>query len=260
MLDALRSAVDPAVADSPRQLWWGRHWREAGAQVQLARLLGDPLFRGRGVPHGDGRAVVLVPGFLAGDSTLAVLSGWLRRIGYAPHGSGMRFNVDCMDRALDRLELQVEGLHAETGRRVALIGHSRGGHFVKALAHRRGDLVSHGVSLGAGLDVPLAVSAPIMAAVLATRSVHERRLAPRGCMTGDCGCRAFNDYFAPFPDAVPLTSIYTRGDGCLRWQGCAVPYAHNVEVGGGHVGLAFERAAYAAIAEALAEPERARDA
>ena len=38
----------------------------------------------------------------------------------------------------------------------------------------------------------------------------------------------------------------------VRWQSCVVPYADNVEVTGSHVGLAFNRKAYRAIAQALA--------
>ena len=75
-------------------------------------------------------------------------------------------------------------------------------------------------------------------------------------MLGECGCRAFLDYAAPFPAEIPITSIYTRSDGCLRYSCCLAPYANCVEVGGGHVGLAFERRAYAAIAEALSATER----
>ncbi|TMF40155.1 MAG: alpha/beta hydrolase, partial [Chloroflexi bacterium] len=48
---------------------------------ELSALLGDPVFRGRGVPRGDGRPVLLIPGFLAGDWTMRVLHGWLGRIG-----------------------------------------------------------------------------------------------------------------------------------------------------------------------------------
>ena len=46
---------------------------------EFSALLRDPVFRGRGVPPGDGRPVLLVPGFLAGDWTMRVLDGWLRR-------------------------------------------------------------------------------------------------------------------------------------------------------------------------------------
>ena len=118
---------------------------------------------------------MLVPGFLATDSTLGILGGWLRRIGYDPHGSGLGVNVDCFDRALDRLETRVEGLHAESDRRVALVGHSRGGHFAKALSRRRPELISHAISMGAGLHHALPVSAPVMAAAIGLRGVHSRR-------------------------------------------------------------------------------------
>lgn len=254
-----RAEAIPGTEPVPTGVWWGRHWAEVRWQAQLARLLVDPIYRGEGVPRGDGRSVVLVPGFLAGDFTLGVLGGWLRRIGYQPHGSGISFNVDCFDRALDRFEERVGELHAQAGRRVALVGHSRGGHFAKALGRRRPDWISHVVSMGGGLDVPLAVSAPIMAAAKGVGAIHVRRAVgelPPACMTGECTCRGFADYHAPFPSEVPITSIYSRSDGCLRWQCCVVPYADNVEVGGSHVGLAFERRAYAAIAKALAVPER----
>ncbi len=239
-------------------VWWGRHLREVRWQLQLARLLVDPVFRGVGVPRGDERPVILIPGFLAGDFTLSLLGSWLSRIGYVPHRSGMAANVDCMDRALDRLERRAGELHNETGRRVALVGHSRGGHFAKALAHRRPEWISHAVAIGAGLDEPLAVSTPIKAIALAIGAIHEHSDPdlPAGCMTGACGCRAFADYAAPFPEEISLTSIYTHADGCLRYDRCVVPYAHTVEVGGGHVGLAFNRRCYLALAEALAAPER----
>jgi len=54
---------------------------------------------------------------------------------------------------------------------------------------------------------------------------------------------------------VRLTSIYSRGDGVVRWERCLVPYADCVEVTGSHVGLIFNRKAYAAIAAALTAPE-----
>lgn len=50
--------------------------------LELGRLLVDPVFRAQsGVPRGNGRPVVLLPGFLAGNQTLAVMAGWLRRLG-----------------------------------------------------------------------------------------------------------------------------------------------------------------------------------
>ena len=52
-----------------------------------------------------------------------------------------------------------------------------------------------------------------------------------------------------------MTSVYSKGDGVVRWQAQLVPYAECVEVTGSHVGLIFNRKSYRAIAQALAAPE-----
>jgi triacylglycerol lipase len=234
--------------------WWGRPLHELRWQAELARLVVDPVFHGRGVPRGDGRPVVLIPGFLAGDSSLSVMAGWLDRMGYRAHASGIVLNVDCSDRALKRLEVRVERCVDRTGAKAALIGHSRGGHFAKALAHRRPDLVCSVVSMGAGLDDPFDISRPTHGALALVRAVHSRttdRRPRHGCLTTGCACDFRRHYAAPFPEDIPLTSIYSRGDGVVRWRACTVPYARNVEVTGSHIGLAFNRKAYRAVAEAL---------
>ena len=67
---------------------------------EMSALLRDPVFRGRGVPRGDGRPVLLIPGFLSGDWSMTVLSNWLDRIGYKPHLSGILLNVHDSERLL----------------------------------------------------------------------------------------------------------------------------------------------------------------
>lgn len=253
--------VHPPAPAAPGERWWGNHLGELRWQLELTRLLVDPVYRGEGVPRGDGAPVVLIPGFLAGEASLAVMRGWLRRMGYRPRGSGIHANVDCADRAVNALERRVEALSRSTGRRVALVGHSRGAHFVKALANRRPELVSSAVSLGAGLDTPYDISVPTQAAVAAVREVHARtgdRIARRGCFTAECRCGFASDYSAPFTDAVPLTSIYSKGDGVVRWRACLVDYARCVEVGGSHVGLACNRKVYRVLGETLARETAGR--
>jgi len=255
--DAVTGAVDASVHTAAEaRRWWGRHVHESRWAAELARLVMDPIYRGHGVPRGNGRPVVLIPGFLAGDNSLVVMAEWLDRLGYHAHNSGIVFNVDCSDRVLRRLEARVERIVEREGRKAAVIGHSRGGHFAKALAHRRPDLVCSVVSMGAGLDTPFDISLPTQHAVRAVRAVHARttdRTAKRGCMTSACTCEFNRHYGGPFPVDVPLTSIYSRGDGVVWWEACVVPYARCVEVSGSHVGLAFNRKAYRAVAEALAD-------
>jgi triacylglycerol lipase len=237
-------------------VWWGRPFAEMRWQAEFVRLLADPIYLGGGRPRGDSRSVVLVPGFAGGDWTLSHLSFWLRRTGYRPVTCHMLFNAGCAERALARVEQRVAGLVAAEGRRVAVVGHSRGGHLARAVAARRPELVSHVVALGSGLTSQFEAAAPALAAVALARAV-ESRAGRRGCMTEDCGCTFTAGYRAPFPEDVRLTSIYSKGDGMVRWSSCVVPYADNVEITGSHVGLAWNRKAYTAIAAALHQPELA---
>jgi triacylglycerol lipase len=244
--------------DSPVEpRWWGNHLGELRWQLDAARLLASPVLRGQGVSRGDGRPVLLLPGFLAGDYTLATMALWLRRIGYRPCGARFVANTSCSDKALRRVERRAESLVAEHDRRVAVVGHSRGAHLGKALATRRPELVSHVIGLGGGLSSQLAISAPTQAAVALVRAWHRRNVngTGPGCLSEACQCEFTRAYSAPFPESVRLTSIYSEADGVVRWRSCVVPYADNVRVSGTHVGLAFNSEAYRAIAGALAESE-----
>jgi triacylglycerol lipase len=138
--------------------WWGSPVAETRAWLEAGRLLVDPVLVGYRVPRGDGRPVVLAPGFGAGDPTLALLAGWLRRIGYRPYTCGFVTNTDCSDRALDRVDAVVTRAWKRHSRRVAVVGHSRGGHYARAIAARRPERVSHAISMGADLDALLGAS------------------------------------------------------------------------------------------------------
>jgi pimeloyl-ACP methyl ester carboxylesterase len=245
-------------ADPIRGRWIGRPLAETRWWLELARLTSDPILYGLGVPHGDGRPVLLMPGFLAGDQTLTVLGAWLRRIGYRPHFCGFVANGGCSDRTLDRVERRVDGIWRSHGRRLALIGHSRGGHYARALAARRPDRVSHAIAMGADLQGLLGASTPTVLAVGVARRVVRAigRARSDGCLTLHCGCRFSQDYARPFPfEQVRLTSIYSKGDGVVHWQCQVIPHADCVEVTGSHVGLVFNRKVYRVLAEALAARE-----
>ena len=67
-----------------RERWWGRPLAETRAWLELGRLLVDQVWQEIGVPRGDGRPVILMPGFLAGGQALRVMAAWLKRLGYRP--------------------------------------------------------------------------------------------------------------------------------------------------------------------------------
>jgi triacylglycerol lipase len=250
--------VRPELPPLPTERWWGDHLAETRWQLELSRLVVDPVFRGDGVQRGDLRPVILLPGFGGGDQTLLVLARWLRRIGYRPRTCCFFANLGCSDRAVDRIERQLAELHDRYDRRVALIGHSRGGHYARALGHRHPELVSHVVSLGAGLRQMLSVSYPTQLAAAAARRVVLRSGRARSplCLTEACNCAFARDFAGPFPtDRVRLTSIYSREDGVVHWQSALLAYGDCVEVTGSHVGLVFNRKTYRAIATTLALSE-----
>jgi len=97
-------------------------------------LLLDPIFHGQGVPKGKREAILLIPGFTAGDWTFKTMSQWLQEIGYRTHLSGINFNVGCPQRKVERMLGRLEKISKDTGGRIAIIGHSLGGLVACALA------------------------------------------------------------------------------------------------------------------------------
>jgi triacylglycerol lipase len=235
-------------------------WREVRLGLEAAALLRDPVFRGEGVGDGRGQPVFLIPGFLAGDGSLAVMSGWLRRCGYRPRSAGMVVNVDCSSAALARLEPRLERLVSEQGRRAAIVGQSRGGSLAKVLARRRPDLVCGIVTLGSPELKPLAVHPLVrlqLEAVSRLGSLGAPRLFRRSCVDGDCCTTFWDDLAARLPRGVGFVSVYSRTDGIVDWRACLAPGAEHVEVGSSHIGMAINPSAWRAVAAALERFRRA---
>lgn len=230
-------------------------WREGRTALELADLLRDPVFRDVAPSAGQGRPVLLVPGFLAGDGSLGLMTGWLRRAGHRAHRTGIRLNVNCSARSLEVIERRAELLADRYGQRVAVIGQSRGGTLGRALAVARPDLVDVLIALGGPQLDPMAIHPLVklqvtMIGLLGT--VGAPGLFRESCLRGDC-CREYRASFErPFPDDVRYVSIYSRSDGIVDWRACLDPAAEHVEVEASHVGMAMNAGVYRAVADALA--------
>jgi triacylglycerol lipase len=229
-------------------------WGEARVALEHAALRRHPVFRGDGVSPGDGAPVMLVPGFLAGDVSLGLMAGWLKRIGYRPCRAGIRINVDCTSRAIDRLESQLERFADRHGREVAIVGQSRGGSMARILAVRRPDLVAGIVCLGSPVVDPLAVHPFVRAQVEAVAmlgSLGVRGLFSHACRFGSCCLQTRVDATAVWPEHVGFTSVYSRSDGIVDWRACLDPHARHVEVRSSHVGMSVNPAVFQIVAETL---------
>ena len=239
-------------------------WREARLGLEAAQLLRSPVWRGVGVPPGEGRGVVLVPGFLAGDGTLATMAKWLRANGYWTLRAGIRANVGCSEEACARIEERLETLAARTGGPVAIVGQSRGGVLARVVATRRPDLVSGIVTLGAPTIGMLRVHPLVLLQVGLVGALGTGRvpgLFRMSCLRGAC-CKAFRtDLEARLPGGVRYVCVYSRSDGIVDWRACLDGAATElVEIDASHCGMALSREAYAVVASALAafvddEPE-----
>ena len=229
-------------------------WREGRIGLEAANLLRHPVYRGEGIPDAEDQPVLLIPGFLAGDDSLGVMTKWLRRTGHQTRSAGMRANVDCSALACQRLIERLEVMAEAQGRKVAIVGQSRGGNFAKVIAVRRPDLVSGIVTLGSPQTNPTAVHPLVRAqvyAVGALGTLGARGLFRRSCLWGDC-CKTFwEELSGPLPKGVGYVSIYSRSDGVVDWRACLDEGARHVEVRASHVGMAVSVDTYQALAEAL---------
>jgi triacylglycerol lipase len=238
-------------------------WREVRIGLEAAALVRDPIFRGDGVADGRGRPVLLIPGFLAGDGSLSMMGGWLKRAGYRPIRAGIVANVDCSSVLMPRLEERLERLVSLQGQRAAIVGQSRGGTLAKVLAHRRPDLVSGVVALGSPQLNPLAVHPLVrlqVEAVSRLGSLGAPGFFRRSCLDGDCCSSFWQDLAGPLPRGVRLVSVYSKSDGIVDWHSCLDPHATElVEIRASHCGMAVSRSAWRAVADAL-ESFRAADA
>jgi triacylglycerol lipase len=229
-------------------------WREGFAGVEAATLLRSAVFRGGGVPAGDGRPVLLIPGFLAGDGSLGTMTQWLRANGYRTSRAGIRANLDCSEAACARLEARLESLAEATEQRVAIIGQSRGGVFARALAVRRPDIVSGIVTLGSPTVSQLRVHPVVLANVLFVGALGTGRIPGMftwRCLRGRCCADFRTDIAGGFPPEVGYTALYSKTDGVVDWRACLDPAAELVEVRATHVGMGMNPQVYAEIGHAL---------
>jgi pimeloyl-ACP methyl ester carboxylesterase len=263
--------------------------RELRVAAELPALLRSPIFREPLPASRPGLPVLLITGVYANDATMRPMAVWLRRMGYAPKRAGLRFNADCSEAEMGRLELRLERAVERTGRPAAIVGWSRGGLFARALAVRRPDLVAGIVTLGSPLLNPLGYVHPALHLALeATSTLGDRGvpgLLSHGCadewaldgavdpnpmsraliartrrLLADgqrCCERFWRDVRAPFPKEVGFVSVYSKTDAIVNWLACLDPAARHLEVDASHCGMGVSKHVYTVLA---AELERVADA
>lgn len=234
------------------------HWESLGPppvalfaleQARAALELGQVRARRRllaSASPGDGHPVVVLPGLFANDLTTRPLRRFLRELCYDAHGWGLGVNWGPAPGLREKLDALLLGLHARHGRRVSIVGWSLGGIYARELARAHPEKVRFVITLASPFrDISATHAARLVAIRPGGRALHEAH-----------ELRAY--LRQPLP--VPTTSVYSKTDGIVHWQGCleeAGPNRENVEVACSHTGMGFHPEALAVIADRLAQREDA---
>jgi pimeloyl-ACP methyl ester carboxylesterase len=218
------------------------------------RALPDPVVDVGTPPATDPDApVVLTGGFGATAPVMAPLAGALARRGHpvtvVVDGAG----AGCAQQAAVGLGRHVEALAEQSGRRVHLVGHSRGGQFSRVAAVRAPRSVASLTTIGTpvGLYGLGAVALGLGAAATVAGSLGVPGLATLTCLLGDC-CRDYRDELVTdWPADVPFTRITGTGDRTVPSGINHESAAREVVLDATHLGLLTAPASLAAVGRAI---------
>jgi pimeloyl-ACP methyl ester carboxylesterase len=198
-----------------------------------------------GAKRGDGHPVLVIPGFLAGDSSTDVLRRFLTFLGYEAHGWNLGNNFGGVYGMRARLRARLAEIAGNSGRKVSIVGWSLGGVYARDTALAMPDDVRYVITMGSPFAGDIsATNANRLYEILSGETLED--VAP-----GDLERLA-----GPMP--MPTTSFFTKTDGIVNWRTCLnedSPSAENVEVLASHIGLGVNPAVLWATADRLAQAE-----
>lgn len=219
---------------------WRLRFGEALAARELPRLLlrRPSLLR---MARGNGRCVLVLPGFGAGDTSTFFLRAYLDRLGYRVRGWGLGNNRGDVPALIPVVTELVQRTAEESGEPVALVGWSLGGVLAREAAREAPEAVRRIVTLGSPLvgGPKYSVVGGLYAALGWNLDEIEATVAERNRVR----------------IAAPTTCIYSRRDGIVAWQTCLDPQdpdGDNVEVSSTHIGLGIDPDVFEIVAERLA--------
>ncbi|MBC7602237.1 MAG: alpha/beta hydrolase [Ramlibacter sp.] len=197
-------------------------------------------------PRGDGHTVLVFPGLSASDATTIPLRSYLAMIGYQSQGWAQGFNFGPRAGVLEAAKRDLLDAFEQSKRKVTLIGWSLGGVYARELAKEMPDQVRGVITLGTPFaGPPKSTNAWRIYELTSGRNIDREH-------------ETFDLATAP---PVPTTSIFSRTDGIVAWQGSiqkpgpSNTKTENIEVVASHIGLGVNPSAWWAIADRLAQAE-----
>ncbi|MEL6657353.1 MAG: hypothetical protein AAFP77_00010 [Bacteroidota bacterium] len=229
---------DENTVGRPSLFWlfteWGRAITEWGLYIPYQKWLASRNY-------GDQHPVLILPGFMASDTSTKPMRKFLEQAGFSPYGWDLGRNTAKVEHLTPLLE-KLEELYEIHDEKVSLIGWSLGGVFARQLAKARPNLVRQVITLGSPFK---GVSEPNNVAWI-------YNLVSNGKRVREIDPILFADI--PLPAPVPTTAIYTKEDGIVPWQLCMEEedeIHQNIQVRGSHFGLGVNPSVLEIIADRL---------
>ena len=198
-------------------------------------------------PAGDGHPVVVLPGLAAGPLSTAVLRNHLTHQGFDAYDWGQGLNTGPrgdLHEWLEPLAQEIQRVANDTDEQVSLVGWSLGGIFSREIAKLIPGAIRRVITLGSPFGAnPNATHAKRVFELLNGSKVskyahllEKLRAAP----------------------PVALTSVYSRTDGVVGWEGCiqrGEGQYENIEVNAAsHLGMGFNTEVLDLVTRTLALP------
>ncbi len=200
-----------------------------------------------GAPRGDGRPIMLLPGYGTDEGSMRPLGHYLRFLGYRVYDWGLGRNRGDVDAYVQKVGEGVADRRAECGgQALTLIGWSLGGVIARETARLHEPHVREVITLGTPI-----IGGPKYTAAAGRfeksagidldefeHEVHARNSA---------GIRQ------------PVTSIYSKLDGVVGWRASIDIYnrqARNIEVYSSHFGIGANGRVWRLIADILGDRTR----
>jgi pimeloyl-ACP methyl ester carboxylesterase len=236
------------------------------ARAELGLALSGGWLLDKAAPSADGnRPVVMIPGFLASETTLSRLGQFLNRHGFAAHSWGMGRNLgprgqswnEVLDQMTHEVGATIRRLADTHSAPVALIGQSLGGVYARELAAHMPDEIDRVIMLGSPTLHPYILShhnrVIAQMGYWVSRQSHAEMAGRRGLLHLD-----------PDHPPLPCVSIHSPCDGVVDESSAVIPRyivdqsdnsapRENLRVLSSHVGMSVNPWVLLAVADRLVQ-------